>query len=112
MITPIDGRKHMKTFEDKKLAKLLADRKQIADEMNAITDQITELESERNKKALKLQKFKEKIMEYVKKNITPQMELTEFEEIAEIKIIPSGVEVTKLDRLEEFKKMYREKNAK
>jgi hypothetical protein len=102
----------MTTLQDQKLIKLLNDRKAVADDLNVVVEQIIKLAKDRDEKAVQLDKSKNRIMAYVDKYIKPKLELGDFDEIGEIKIVPSGVEITKFNRVEDFKKAYLERKKK
>lgn len=102
----------IKVFKHTKLSELFTKREEISKEINAIVDKMTELDAERNKLAIKMQKSKEKMIPIIEKDIIAQLELGEFEEVGKITKIDGGVEVEVIDKVEEFKTAYKEQKSK
>lgn len=95
------------TFKDDKLKKLLEEKGVLVTEGRELTRRIEELEKERAKIGLKIQKVKDKIAPIVDAKINPQLD--EFEDIETVEIKDGMILVRKFSQLEEFKKAWRER---
>lgn len=96
------------TFKDDKMKKLLEEKGVLVNEGRELTKKIEELEKERAKVGLKIQKVKDKLIPIVESKIKPQLE--EFEDIETVEVKGDMIVVKKFSHLEEFKKAWREKN--
>lgn len=72
-----------------------------------LRDDKEQLERERNKIALKIQKVKDRLIPLVKKEVTPQLQ--EFEDIEKVEIKKGEAVVSVFNHVEEFKKTFKKK---
>jgi septation ring formation regulator EzrA len=88
-------------------AKLAAIPKAMSDKHRALIKEKEELQKELNKKALKIQKIKDRVRPIVAKLVAPH--LKEYEEVEQVNIIGNQDEVTVtiVNRLDAFKKSYK-----
>lgn len=72
-----------------------------------LRDDKEQLERERNKIALKIQKVKDRLIPLVKKEVAPQLQ--EFEDIEKVEIKKGEAVVSVFNHVEEFKKTFKKK---
>lgn len=96
-------------FQNKELYDYLQEKDKLVAEAREKSKQIEDLESERNKIALQVQKIKDKVIPIVEEITEGQ--LGEWEAIEEVKPTENEneVEVTTFDQVEEYKKFLLEK---
>lgn len=98
------------TYQDDKAVELVLQFKELSKEVAAQTDQITKLEEERSKTAIKGQKIKDKLNGMIKK-ITKGDE-GEFEVVSKVEVNSKReLEISYADMLEEWKTEYRKRKA-
>ncbi len=98
-------------YKNDKAVELIKLFKEHSIEVKTLTDQITALEEERNKIAIKGQKVKDKLNPIVQK-LTKGDE-GEFEVVTKVEFNEAGELVVEFaDMLEEWKKAYKERKAK
>jgi len=90
--------------------KLAAIPKDIEDKHKALLKEKEQMERDRNKIALKVQKIKDKVVPMIKKEVEPN--LGEYEDLESATIKNGVVEVKKFSHLEEFKAQYKKANPK
>ena len=96
-------------IQNEEIKALLVEKKELFDKGIKLTEQIEELDNERNTLAMLGQKVKEKMLPIVDRDVKPL--LGEFEVMETFKLNDDGeVEVTTFDALEEFKKQFKENN--
>jgi predicted nucleic acid-binding Zn-ribbon protein len=110
-IARLEMERAMKAF-DKVAAEIHADKleaipKTMKDEHYAFMKKREELERDRNKIALKIQKFKDKLIPMLKKEIKPH--LKEFEDTQTVELKDGKVVVETFDYLEDYKARFRSK---
>jgi len=98
--------------EDKKIKSILLERKELIEKGREITKQIEELETERNKIALKAEKLRDKIVPWANK--IRKEECGTYENIEKIEPVyddPNDyqIKITIFDAVEEYKKALDEK---
>lgn len=99
------------TYKNDKAVELTKEFKTLSIEVKNLTDQITKLEEERNKVAIKGQKVKDKLNPMVQK-LTKSDE-GEFEVVTKVESNDKGELVVEFaDMMEEWKKAWRERKAK
>jgi len=98
-------------IQNKDLYKLLTDKDKLVNEGREISKQIDDLEKERNKLAMQIQKLKDKVIPIVQKEM--EGKLNEYEEISEVKSteVEGEVEISTYDQVEQFKEFLKEKKA-
>lgn len=97
------------TYKNDKAVELLLQFKDLSVEVKNLTDQITKLEEERNKLAIKGQKVKDKLNPIIKK-LTLEDE-GEYEVVSKVEANDKGEIIVEFsDMLEEWKKAYKERN--
>lgn len=94
-------------IEDTKLLKILNDKKNQADKAVKTTKEMQKLEKEYNKLVSKIKRLDEKSRPLIKKYIQ-DVNMGEFEEISRVFNEDGGWEIEIVDRLEQFKKQYKE----
>ncbi len=97
-------------IKNKTLVDLLLKKGALIDDARAISKKIDDLENDRRKVGLQVQKLKDKIIPLVQKE-TKDL-LGEFEEISEVSPKDGEVIITTVDVLENFKRDYKEARAK
>jgi len=87
---------------------LLTKKDKLVNEGRELSKQIEDLETERNKLALQIQKVKDKVIPIVQKEM--EGKLGEYEEISEVKTTEDGqVDIAIYDQVEQFKEYLKEK---
>jgi hypothetical protein len=100
----------IKTLDNPKLVKLL-EEKELAVKEGREQYKVVEKEQQKlNKCGLKIQKYKDKIIPLVKE-LTKDL-LGEYEDLSEVKLENGKVILTIVDKVEEFKKTWKEERAK
>lgn len=97
-------------IKNKTLVDLLIKKGALIDDARAISKKIEELENDRRKVGLQVQKLKDKIIPLVHKE-TKDL-LGEYEEISEVEPKDGEVIIKTVDVLENFKRDYKEARAK
>lgn len=98
------------TYQDDKAVELVLQFKELSKEVAAQTDQITKLEEERSKTAIKGQKIKDKLNGIIKK-LTKEEE-GEFEVVSKVEVSDKKeLEISFANMLEEWKIEYRKRKA-
>lgn len=87
--------------------KLAAIPKDIKDKHIALLKKKADLENQRNKLALKVQKIKDRLIPIVQRDVKPQ--LKEYEDIETAKVVDDKVEITTFSYLEDWKKNFNKK---
>lgn len=91
-----------------KLHQLLSKKDGFIKEGRGLTKQIEDLDKERHKIGLKVEKLKGKVAQYLDKE---NIQLEEFEYIQALDIKDDKVEVTIMDAIEEYKTAYRDRKS-
>jgi hypothetical protein len=94
-------------LNDGKLKDILTQRGIVFEQVRKVNEEIVRLDGERTKLGYKMDKLKDKTADILKDN--PQ-ELSEFEEIGRVYIEDGKVMLEIFDKIEEYKKMLREKD--
>ena len=92
-------------IENDIIKELLVTKEDLVTKGRELTKQINDLESERNKIGLKIQKVKDKIIPAIEKAVKPLLE-NDFEDIESVKIENDKISVNIFDHAEEFKKTF------
>lgn len=102
--------------KDKKLVKLLTESGDLVTRVKEITKQMDELDSERNKLAIKHQELKDVIIPIVKEMTK---DIGEFEDVIGAEVIldenkqpTDAVEIKIIDRLDEWKRLFKAEKEK
>lgn len=99
------------TYRDDKVVDLLLEYKELSKEVANLTDQITLLEEQRSKTAIRGQKVKDKTNLIVKKLV--EKDEGEFEVTSKVEVDQDrNIVVEFADMLEDWKKAYKERNKK
>lgn len=85
--------------------------KELKDKYHEMHSQKEKLEEDRNKLALKIQKYKDKIIPIARKEIKPFI-TEEFEDFEGVEVVDGEVQGTIFNHLYDFKKRFFEKNLK
>lgn len=99
------------TYNNSKAVELIKQFKEYSVDVKSLTDQITALEEERNKVAIKGQKVKDKLNPIVQK--LTKADEGEFEIVTKVEFNDQGELVVEFsDMLGEWKKAFKERNKK
>jgi recombinational DNA repair ATPase RecF len=97
------------TFQNDTLKDLLKDKNEYVKKGRELSNEIEELEEERNKAGMKVQKLKDKVMPIMEDEIEPELNLGEFEDIESVEINDDGeVVINIVDQVERFKQRYKQ----
>jgi len=99
-------------FDDKELMSELEAKNKEVEKGRKLNRKIQEFQNQLNQVGHKVQQYKDKIVPMFNERIKPQIELGEFEEVTQVEKKNGKVVVTVVDRIEEYKKMYREDKKK
>jgi hypothetical protein len=101
------------TFDHNKIKGLVEEKKDLVTKGRVLSQEIEEKQEELKKLGMKVQKVKDKLIPAVEKDIEPDIDLDEFEEIYSIDLNEDGEVVVNVnDRVEEFKQSYRDQKEK
>ncbi|MHA1304652.1 MAG: hypothetical protein ACTSPI_13220 [Candidatus Heimdallarchaeaceae archaeon] len=104
------GKKHIEVSnkgnqiitQDKKIAKLLIKKKELVKKGRGISRQIEQLEKDRNKLALQVQKIKDKIIPFARR--IKKEHLSKYEDIQSLELKGDDIIITTFDYIEEYRK--------
>ena len=96
-------------IEDKKLLQILETRGEVFEESKKVNMIIVEADKERTKLSYKMENLKNKTQKLMDKH-NAKFNLDEYEEISSVKLEKGEVIVDIYDKIEEYKKMLKEKN--
>lgn len=93
-------------LEDEKIKSLIKSKEEIAYKIKDITKNIEDLEEDRNKLVLKIQRYNDKALPLIEKYKNEEV-LGEFEEYSRVYFKDDELRLEIFDALEEFKEFYK-----
>jgi hypothetical protein len=97
-------------FKNKEIVELLTKKETLVKEGREVTKKIDELENDRRKIGLQIQKVKDKVIPLVNKLM--EGNLKEFEEIGTVEVKDGELDISIVDVIENFKRDYKEAKNK
>jgi hypothetical protein len=97
-------------FKNKEIVELLTKKETLVIEGREVTKKIEELENDRRKIGLQIQKVKDKVIPMVNKLM--EGNLKEFEEIGTVEVKDGELDISIVDVVENFKRDYKEAKNK
>ncbi len=97
-------------FKNKEIVELLTKKETLVIEGREVTKKIEELENDRRKIGLQIQKVKDKVIPMVNKLM--EGNLKEFEEIGTVEVKDGELDISIVDVIENFKRDYKEAKNK